>query len=214
MNEKEREAFEIAYNNSQNEFIVMRADFRKGWDAALEHARSGEAVAITTVAQIEAMKNGHSWTIIARDPNFVRFPKDDDVKLFTRSQPDFARNEEPIYIVGKGWQCDSMPPDGTKLFIYYQHSPVENENKWQPIKTAPKDGTWVLVWSKHWSEYEDIDEDDQIRPISAQWTTENLFSGGEKTGRWQFARFDGGYLGQLRRKPPTHWMPLPKPPQG
>lgn len=43
-----------------------------------------------------------------------------------RMVEDFARivdehlkpkpEQEPIYIVGKGWQCDEMPPEGVKLY--------------------------------------------------------------------------------------------------
>lgn len=30
---------------------------------------------------------------------------------------EYARQkQEPIYIVGKGWQCDEMPPEGMKLY--------------------------------------------------------------------------------------------------
>lgn len=72
--------------------------------------------------------------------------------------------------------------------------------EWQPIETAPKDGSVILTGSyleEYSGEYEPI-----------------------KTGRmeWaqEFARFDGGwrstgwYSGLLS---PTHWMPLPEPPK-
>jgi hypothetical protein len=57
---------------------------------------------------------------------------------------------------------------------------------WQPIETAPKDGTTVLVY-------------DAAR-CRLTWTTE--FEDGE----W-------GWPGPYFQAEPTHWMPLPSPPQ-
>jgi len=34
---------------------------------------------------------------------------------------------EPVYVVGKGWQVDEMPPVGTKLYTH----PQPNERKLQ-----------------------------------------------------------------------------------
>jgi hypothetical protein len=59
--------------------------------------------------------------------------------------------------------------------------------EWQPIETAPKDGTWVLV----------IDETDGAVEI-AQWSV--FF------GRWKL----NGY--GLFFDNPTYWIPLPSPP--
>jgi len=64
--------------------------------------------------------------------------------------------------------------------------------EWQPIETAPKDGTYVLVTDGkevYRSYYEDIYPEDN-RP---QWFDNSYYS------------FDPGEI-------PTHWMPLPKPP--
>ena len=68
--------------------------------------------------------------------------------------------------------------------------------EWQPIETAPKDGTRVLIafqsigqWvilSAYWNTREDV------------WTDDAVVSFGyEETAEYE----------------PTHWMPLPKPPE-
>lgn len=64
---------------------------------------------------------------------------------------------------------------------------------WQPIETAPKDGTSVLFYLRHggfcfggWQEWED--------------------STGKSMSAWQ----DNGEGFTLD---PTHWMPLPAPPE-
>ena len=56
---------------------------------------------------------------------------------------------------------------------------------WQPIETAPKDGTRVLLW---------------IEPVKIAMP---------------FAWQDGRWMGDdypLNMAWPTHWMPLPEPP--
>ena len=76
--------------------------------------------------------------------------------------------------------------------------------EWQPIETAPKDGTWVLCYGL--AHDEDASEP---RIFTAVWT--NWRNGKKlKNWWWQFAWFDGGYYGECE---PTHWMPIPAPPQ-
>lgn len=58
---------------------------------------------------------------------------------------------------------------------------------WQPIATAPKDGTRVLLWWPHWREY----------PV---------------TGRYFHGEWDCIHKCEGDDVPPTHWMPLPDPP--
>lgn len=73
-------------------------------------------------------------------------------------------------------------------------------SEWQPIATAPKDGTWLLLFEQHsfigarighWANEIPGDEYDP-KPIPAHW---------EDDGE--------GFTIQ-----PTHWMPLPSPPEG
>ncbi len=76
-------------------------------------------------------------------------------------------------------------------------------SEWQPIETAPKDGTWILI-------YGSVDDEGERRKISvAQYT--NYLNGGETDWHWQFAWYDGGYCGLVDEA--THWMPLPEPPK-
>ena len=58
--------------------------------------------------------------------------------------------------------------------------------KWQPIETAPKDGSWLLLYGD---------------PYSNDWA---VFVGRFEKSGWQ--QPDGFDL------EPTHWMPLPLPP--
>lgn len=60
--------------------------------------------------------------------------------------------------------------------------------EWQPIETAPKDGTWVLLSSAGWTH--------------GQWEIAQWSAYAEC---WQ--TYDTAILGA------THWMPLPAPPQ-
>ena len=60
---------------------------------------------------------------------------------------------------------------------------------WQPIETAPKDGTEILLWDK---EFEAYAVGYFLKPL-AQWTA-----------------FPGGIMDDVS---PSHWMPLPEPPE-
>jgi len=65
-------------------------------------------------------------------------------------------------------------------------------SEWQPIETAPKGGKWMLLW---WP-----------------WVTEMAFVGYEVGGVW-YAAPTGDSWTQNGAANPTHWMPLPTPPQ-
>jgi hypothetical protein len=80
---------------------------------------------------------------------------------------------------------------------------MTNERTWQPIGTAPKDGTWVLVYGGG------TDDEEVTRAIAVAQYTDYL-NGGKTEWHWQFAWYDGGYYGQFEE--PTHWMPLPEAP--
>ena len=59
--------------------------------------------------------------------------------------------------------------------------------RWQPIETAPKDGTRILLW---------------LEPTRIAMP---------------FAWQDGRWMGDdypLNMATPTHWMPIPPPPEG
>lgn len=63
-----------------------------------------------------------------------------------------------------------------------------SERDWQPISTAPKDGTPVLIWVDKMAVTASFDEDE------LEWFN----------GNWG--------LGFAEAEQPTHWMPLPQPP--
>lgn len=67
-------------------------------------------------------------------------------------------------------------------------------NEWQPIETAPRDGSRVLVWSKHyiWNGV-----------YTAYWG---------RNGELNPFSWIGGHCRVSHIDHPTHWMPLPEPP--
>lgn len=85
-------------------------------------------------------------------------------------------------------------------------------NPWQPIETAPKDGTRVMLWRgfpefgewpemviAEWHDYEwQWPDSSHLRGTSSthgEWTREHLYNGYSSASDF------------------THWMPLPEPPQ-
>lgn len=90
---------------------------------------------------------------------------------------------------------------------------------WQPIETAPKDGTDIILGAPA-QEY-------QGKPVAPRstighWTTDEECQvdigdcGGEcRCREYEYVdpywmSWDGGFTAE---NPPTHWMPLPAPPE-
>jgi hypothetical protein len=71
--------------------------------------------------------------------------------------------------------------------------------EWQPIETAPKDGTRLLLWDSlaknHAFGSYSPTEDDPFEAGPYEWCAENY-----------------GYDGSEGKIIPSHWMPLPTPP--
>jgi hypothetical protein len=74
---------------------------------------------------------------------------------------------------------------------------AEQMSKWQPIETAPTDEQTVILWGRYWSD-------------AQGWFREPL------CGRWN-ERLQHWEAGAMHQYPfgvrPTHWHPLPAPPQ-
>lgn len=68
-------------------------------------------------------------------------------------------------------------------------------SEWQPIETAPKDGTEILVWMG-------------ARILLARWDAETY----HKRPRPHWSSFVMGRTWS-RDNQPTHWVPLPDPPK-
>jgi len=76
--------------------------------------------------------------------------------------------------------------------------------EWQPIETAPKDGTAFLAW-------EDDDRGNQW-PVVIKWTEYETEEDREEFGEgfWQYCEeLLSDVAGEAE---PTHWLPLPPPP--
>lgn len=73
---------------------------------------------------------------------------------------------------------------------------------WQPMATAPKDGTRILVWDGHY------------RMEVADWGERSVWSDRQigKGMQWCVGECDGEYNSRNEIEP-THWMPLPEPPK-
>jgi len=71
---------------------------------------------------------------------------------------------------------------------------------WQPIETAPKDGSSILVFPATWDK----------KPCSiAHWNTDEY----SKKPRPFWERDDQIQITYSRGATTTHWMPLPPPPE-
>jgi hypothetical protein len=73
------------------------------------------------------------------------------------------------------------------------------ESNWQPIKTAPKDGTEFLAYSKRCGKCDVVEWMPSVRD----------FLPVQMDGEMGPLPYEFGY----KRHDATHWMPLPTPPQ-
>ncbi|MXP42947.1 DUF551 domain-containing protein [Allopontixanthobacter sediminis] len=67
---------------------------------------------------------------------------------------------------------------------------------WQPIETAPKDGTWIVV-------YDDRFKHSEASYLIARWHRALKVWSGTSNSQGRFALWHDA----------THWMPLPAPPE-
>lgn len=84
---------------------------------------------------------------------------------------------------------------------------------WQPIETAPKDGTVVDLWV---SEYEGWPEGGSERLAKCMWVEDPYGDGDEfdQSGWYQsYAEIESFGNKVDKRARVTHWMPLPEPPK-
>jgi hypothetical protein len=83
---------------------------------------------------------------------------------------------------------------------------------WQPIATAPRDGTHILAYGWEYTTHYSEPGRMQQREIWCKWNN-----------TWMFVEADGGLFHRepcrsdehwepCRTFNPTHWMPLPEPP--
>lgn len=73
--------------------------------------------------------------------------------------------------------------------------------KWQPIESAPQDGTSILVF---------VNNEQYV----VSWIDPDYFPDGDRTPSCWWYVADGKYGPYpLRGHSPTHWMRLPKPPK-
>jgi hypothetical protein len=82
---------------------------------------------------------------------------------------------------------------------------------WQPIDTAPKDGTFVLVRGFDTNTYE-WETDEYPPAVVAHWRSDEYSyeddDGVEReAGDWYYAYWDGSWRSAVEN--PTEWSPLP-----
>lgn len=80
--------------------------------------------------------------------------------------------------------------DGVVDFYGLARAALDAAAAWQPIETAPRDGTWILAWPCY---------SGSMPVCMVRWE-------GKRPACWKRPM---GYAIPLK---PTHWLPLPAPP--
>lgn len=83
----------------------------------------------------------------------------------------------------RNMEAMGLPTKGNPSFT----PSTSSASSWQPIETAPTDGTRILIWS---------------------------FGPGIETGSWSESKRPSGWVAHSYSSPraPAFWMPLPNPP--
>lgn len=89
---------------------------------------------------------------------------------------------------------------------------------WQPIETAPKDGTVIDLWVTHTEK--SLSQKQDYAPVQYRVPDCRWCDGGplDKAGWYSVSCGYGGDIGPVEYNNPfrcqvaTHWMPLPQPP--
>ncbi|NII73960.1 hypothetical protein FHW84_002533 [Dyella sp. SG562] len=79
--------------------------------------------------------------------------------------------------------------------------------KWRPISEAPRDGTHILGWSADFGQRETYMA--KYQPGSPGYALWEKGDGLRNIG-WEW---DEPYANSSHKWKPTHWMPLPEPPE-
>ena len=111
--------------------------------------------------------------------------------------PDWQRDPRDRETFGYIGDAGETPdPDGSAEYIRADLAP-----SWKPIETAPRDGTWVILYAP-W-----LDNPDPSCPAHDVefWIARFL------KHQWRWFEQDEVCIAQDH---PTHWMPLPQPLKG
>lgn len=95
-------------------------------------------------------------------------------------------------------QAVLQSPETQARMEAYAAAKVREAQQWQPIETAPKDGTAILIGNERgaW-----IAKYEPVHP-----------SGYRPANPWFSLMLNHDHLRKVRPHRPTHWMPLPAPP--
>ena len=94
--------------------------------------------------------------------------------------------------------------DCQKIVMDREQAKLDNV-KWQPIETAPKDGTHILAWNYESRFY---------LPPYICWFGQDMNEPDENKREWLTRDGDGWSTGYYYTPcKPTHWMPLPDAPE-
>jgi len=79
---------------------------------------------------------------------------------------------------------------------------------WQPIETAPKDGTRIMIW------WLPLRYDGSLLRPERGLAAGHIMDGVHYDADLQTWMLGGTYADHRNNIKPTHWMPLPQPPTG
>ena len=104
-----------------------------------------------------------------------------------------------MVFLGRLEACQYCEDDDPPKPLYLATPPTAQAEGWRPIETAPKDGSYLLLWEQ----YSDA-------PFVGYW------SGGSWSVSHEHVDAEGGWDGanvvDALSMPITHWMPIPAPP--
>lgn len=116
-----------------------------------------------------------------------------------RDSAGFGTDNDPMNVTG----CAALgSPEEVPAFIKDQFDRLRNDRQWQPIETAPRDGTRILLYRPlAETTHDDIIDIKRGMPSDQTCWAKTIPQGMDSTN------YTDGYC------KPTHWMPLPEAPK-
>lgn len=174
------------------------------WDAASETLDGDTSAQIDSILEVAFGRDDYDIdairAMLAAAPPVQQEPVAWQMRFPDRDDKDWYECGKDVFDAVQA--TGEFVADRAEARPLYAH-PLPSEGGWQPIETAPKDGTIIDVWLGNASESD----------VDFYCTAGTRRSPGWSWKQGKFRPLGGLKVAMPTFEVPTHWMPLPKAPE-